>query len=181
MLDLTSKALPDTITVDGRAYLLNTDFRVWLRFFRDVKECERKRSLFNASYLFKDAMPVYIDVNMLMQWAIPPRELPRPIGDECEDIVLDYDIDSDLIYSAFMEQYGIDLMDVEMHWYKFMALIRGISSETMLGKVIGWRSYEKDSRSLDEIKREMKHAWEIIEPLTPEEQAETDAFDALFD
>lgn len=32
MIDLTKKALPNTITVDGRAYSIYTDFRVWMQF-----------------------------------------------------------------------------------------------------------------------------------------------------
>ena len=32
MMDLTKKALPNTVTVGGRAYSIYTDFRVWMRF-----------------------------------------------------------------------------------------------------------------------------------------------------
>ena len=37
--------------------------------------------------------------------------------------VLDYNVDADYIYSAFMSQYNIDLQDIEyLHWWKFRAL-----------------------------------------------------------
>ena len=32
MIDLTKKALPNTVTVDGTAFSIYTDFRLWMRF-----------------------------------------------------------------------------------------------------------------------------------------------------
>lgn len=180
MIDLTTKTLPNTITVEGREYLLNTDFRVWLRFVRDVGESMRTRSDFVVSYLFADTMPSRIDVEILMRWAQPPRELPREV-DKSDVIAFDFDIDADLIYSAFMEQYGIDLVDTDMHWYKFLALMHGISEDTKLGKVIGYRTYEKSDKKPEDVRMLLKRMWEIFPPITPEQQEDIDELNNLFD
>ena len=181
MLDLTTKALPNAITVGGRAYLLNTDYRYWLKFIRDVAKSMRTRSDFDVSYLFESEMPSYVDVEVLMEWAQPPRELPRPLGSKSEVIAFDFDIDADLIYSAFMQQYGIDLIETDMHWHKFLALMQGIGSDTKLGEVIGYRSYEKSDKKYEDQMTLLRRMWEIEPPLTAEQQEDIDELNNLFD
>ena len=41
MIDLTKKALPNTVMVGGRAYSIYTDFRVWMRFEIAVSKLKR--------------------------------------------------------------------------------------------------------------------------------------------
>lgn len=52
MIDLTKKALPNTVTVDGKAYSIYTDFRVWIRFLEEAKKMTPKG--IDVSYLFKN-------------------------------------------------------------------------------------------------------------------------------
>ena len=96
-------------------------------------------------------------------------------------IALDYELDSDLIYSAFLQQYGIDLAEVkELHWHKFCALLRGITDDTKLGQVMQYRCYEKDTRKDIDVYEELKYAWEIETPLSGDEQQELDEFSKMF-
>lgn len=169
MLDLTKQALPNTVTVDGKAFLLNTDYRVWLRYTRDIKSGE----IFDASYLFEGEYPPAISIVALLDFWQPKSPLPRPIR-HSDAIPIDYDLDADLIYAAFLEQYGIDLIDVEhLHWHKFIALLRGISEDTKLGKVMGYRCYEKTDSKHD-YHEELRRAWEIEPPMTEEEKADAE-------
>ena len=57
MIDLTRKTLPNTITVNGRAYSIHTDFRMWLRFLEDAKTM-RGGQLIDVSYLFKNDIDI---------------------------------------------------------------------------------------------------------------------------
>ena len=180
-MDLSTKALPDTITVEGRAYLLNTDFRLWLRFMRELKEAARTQSDLIVNYLFKDDFPEEINIKQLADWAQPKQELPRDLGSESDAIAFDFDIDADLIYSAFVQQYGIDLLEADMHWYKFLALMRGINDSTKLGKIIGYRTYEKSDKKYDDQMNLLRRMWEITPPITPEEQADIDELNSYFD
>lgn len=183
MIDLTTKALPETVEVDGRAFQLNTDFRVWIRFERDLKKAYESGEPFEVTYCFKDEKPTYLDVSLLMAWAHPPKELPRAIaGDHNDAIMLDLDIDADMIYSAFWEQYGIDLLTVDLHWYQFMALLSCISDKTQLGHVIGYRGYKKsDKNTKRDIREDLRKAWEIKPPMSADEQAEVDEFNSYFE
>lgn len=174
MIDLTKKALPNTITVNGKAYSIYTDYRIWLRFMIDVDE---KTSGFDVSYLFKNDMPPNISINDLMSFASPKNELPRPI-EHSSDILLDFKLDSDLIYSAFFGQYGIDLIEVDnLHWHKFLALLSGITNGTKLSDVMGYRSYNKNSKG--DPYEKMKRAWRIEKQIADDtERAEE--FESLF-
>lgn len=73
--------------------------------------------------------------------------MPRQIKHR-EEIVLDYAIDADYIYAAFLSQYGIDLLDVkELHWHKFLALFKGLKDDEMICKIMSYFSYSGKIRS----------------------------------
>ena len=176
MIDLTRKTLPNTVTVNGRAYSIHTDFRMWLRFFEDVKTM-RSGQLVDVSYLFKNDMPIRCDVASLMEFASPHNEVPR--GSGSDEIILDYKIDSDFIVAGFWEHYRIDLTSIEyLHWHVFLALMRGLTIQ--LRDIMQYRSYKKDDRKDIDVYEELKRTWEIIPPLTEEEQEELDEFSKTF-
>lgn len=180
MIDLTKKALPNTVMVGGRAYSIYTDFRVWMRFEIAVSKLKRGEKI-DISYLFKNDMPTYCDLRELFTFSRPESPLPRRISHNSNIIALDYELDSDLIYSAFLGQYGIDLCEVEeLHWHKFLALINGLNESTKLREVMGYRCYEKSTDKDKDVYEELRRAWEIEPPMSAEEQAELDEFSNLF-
>lgn len=179
MIDLTEKSLPNTIEVDGRLYSIYTDFRVWLRFEISLKEHRRDGSV-PIGYLFKNDRPLYCNVQALMAFAHPPRELPRAVRGTGSDVtVIDFKLDADLIFAAFLQQYGIDLTTVdELHWHKFLALLHGLKG-TKLDEVMAYRCYEKQTDRNIDPHEELRDAWEIREEL-PEEEEELENFNKLF-
>lgn len=179
-MDLTKKALPNIVEVGGNAYSVYTDFRKWMRFEIEVKRNIEKKTPIDTSFLFKNEHPLYCNISDLFVFSRPKRELPRRVGNESHAIVFDYELDAELIYAAFMGQYGIDLIDIpELHWHKFLALMHGLNDSTMLREVMRYRCYEKNTDKKRDIYQELKDAWEII-PCIEEEQEELDAFNALF-
>lgn len=176
-MDLTAKRLPNVIEIHGSLYPVNTDFRLWMRFEIELGKLRRGEKL-DVSYLFMDEMPVFMTLNDLLSFARPERPLPRRTGAPSDVLALDYEIDSDLIFAAFLGQYGIDLTEVDLHWHKFLALLYGLNEQTKLREVMAYRMYEKNNDKKDHYE-ELKRAWEI-ERLTPEEEAEIQEFSNLF-
>lgn len=174
MIDLTKKALPNTITVDGKAYSIYTDYRVWLRFTIDA---ENNKGGFDVSYIFKNTMPERVKISDLMVFASPQNELPRKL-DSSNEILLDFKLDADLIYSAFMGQYGIDLLEVDLHWHKFLALLSGITEGTKLAEVMGYRGYNKNNSKGDPYEK-MKRAWRIEKEIDDNSE-DAEEFERLF-
>lgn len=161
MIDLTKKALPNTVCVNGKAFSIYTDYRLWMRFEISVRKMKSGERI-DIRYLFKNEYPSYCDISDLISFSRPQNILPRPIGTESNAIALDYEIDSDLIYSAFLGQYGIDLVDVEeLHWHKFLALLRGLNDSTKLREVMGYRLYKKSTDKNIDTYAQLRDAWTI--------------------
>lgn len=179
MIDLTKKSLPNTVNVGGRDFSIYTDFRLWMRFEIEVNHMKQTDKI-DISYLFKNDMPNQCDLRELYAFARPVSALPRQTG-HSSGIILDYAIDSDYIYAAFLGQYGIDLCDVkEFHWHKFIALLKGLTDKTKLSEIMGYRCYEKDTKSYEERMNECRYAWEIEPPMTDIEKEELDEFNKAF-
>ncbi len=180
MMNLTQQGLPNVVMISGSPFSIYTDFRLWMRFEIEVGKL-RKGQTMDVSYLFKNDMPAYCNIPELFLFSRPYSPIPRPTGPESGVIALDYELDGDLIYAAFLGQYGIDLVDVEeLHWHKFLALLKGLNETTKLREVMGYRCYEKSTDSKRDIYEELRRAWEI-ERFTGDDQEEIDRFNSYFD
>ena len=57
--------------------------------------------------------------------------------------IYSYEYDADYIYSAFMQQYNIDLTEIEyLHWWKFRALFEGLNKDTKIVEIMGYRAMD---------------------------------------
>lgn len=173
MIDLTTKALPNTVLVDGKVFSINTDYRYWIKFEIDLS---KKKLPIDVGYLFRSTIPERCNIEELLVFARPRDELPR--GESSDEILLDYEYDSDYIYSAFMGQYGIDLLTVDMHWHVFLALMKGLNDSTRMREIMGYRAYKKSSGNTDQMEK-LKYAWRI-ERISEEEQEAIQRFSDKF-
>ena len=182
MIDLSKKIdLPDSITVSGKSFRINTDYQFFVLF---SSMCKHAHKYDEYNFLYRGAIPEDKEAgfNGLLKFAKPARELPRDIGDEPDEILLDYEKDADLIYAAFWQQYGIDLKgkNLHLHWYKFLALLYGLK-DTKLNKIMEFRSYvpaETDGKEYKKFMLQQKAMWHIEKELSDEEKAAIAAFDA---
>ena len=178
MIDLTKKGLPNVVEINGNSYSIYTDFRVWMKFVNQVKQLRRGEYI-DVRYLFKNDFPKSCDITQLFDFCYPYSEFPRS-KKASTDILFDYELDGDYIYSAFLSQYGIDLVEVEdLHWHKFLALFKGLKDDEIMCKIMAYRGYKKPDKNTDHA-LEMKEAWRI-EYITPEEQEKIEKFSKLFD
>jgi hypothetical protein len=149
---------PSSVWVSETEYLIKTDFYHWIDFGRLI---EGKKTI------------ALDEVNFLYQWKIPgDREagfrelvkfyenrqpLPRPAGKASGVIPYDWKLDSEYIYAAFLQQYGIDLIKTDLHWFDFCALFNGLAG-TKLNDIISARHGTEKKGPLAEL----RWAWEII-------------------
>ena len=104
MMDLTQKGLPNVVWINGSPFSIYTDYRLWMRFEIEVGKLKRGQVM-DISYLFKNEMPEHCNISELFSFSRPYSPLPRNIGAESDVIALDYELDGDLIYSAFTKLY----------------------------------------------------------------------------
>lgn len=172
MIDLKKTGLPESVEVEGGLYYIQTSFKYWLRFLGLLEDKDTPPEDFDFMYKDKKPNNRLGGLFALMQFCNPPQILPRVQKSEAAEKVIDYTIDADYIYAAFLEQYGINLVTSKMHWYKFQALFRGLH-DTKLNEIIGYRLYENTGGKRDSYTRhmeELRRAWEL--PLEADEEDE---------
>jgi hypothetical protein len=163
MLDLSKKVLPRTIVVRGKYYQIHTDFRYFLIVKRLLKNKIRDITAFKFMYVDKVPLYEWAGLKAIIDFMNSGSPLPRGIDEDNREIVIDYDIDAELIYSAFLENYNIDLLKTDLHWWQFKALLCGLH-DTKLNDVISFRLYKPSGKNdeYEKYKQQQYDAWRII-------------------
>ena len=149
-MNLLYDALPDTVTVGGRAYRIYTDFRDWLRFY-DMQEDDsisRRDNLRLMLEWYMDKPPAACleeALEALIGFATRSEEQPQQrqsdSGRKTTDRVLSWQYDAAYVYAAFLSVYHMDLQQVkQMHWHLFLGLFDALPDETPIKQRMGYRS-----------------------------------------
>ena len=86
------------------------------------------------------------------------KKFPRKAAGINSNKPFDFKEDAELIYAGFIQQYGIDLQEIDMHWWKFMILLENLGAETRLSKVMEYRTRDLSSKKLSKEEREFYKA-----------------------
>lgn len=152
-------ALPETVTINGRDFSFRTDFRYGILFEQLIQDpaVEDKQKIIDALNLFYDELPNDLEaaVDTILWFYVCGDDEKVKNSKKKEEQVpaqqqvhkkatryYDYDADAPIIYAAFLDQYGIDLADSDLHWWKFRALFDGLRSENEFCKIVGYRSVD---------------------------------------
>nr|DAU61072.1 MAG TPA: hypothetical protein [Caudoviricetes sp.] len=154
MSDLLTDALPTVW--HGRA--IDPDFRhmVWLsnvyrrgagddplalacravrRFYRDPQP------LLSNAQACMEAYQHLIEFCIAGEQAAEPTASAATSGPE-KPPAFDYQCDAGYIVAAFQQAYGIDLTREKMHWFRFRALFAALPEETLMAKIMSWRTMD---------------------------------------
>lgn len=142
---------PSNVTVDGANYPINTDFRTVLLFLEmwEDEEVPKSYKLGLMADMFGVNAPSHV-----WEWINEGEKV-----DVEETVkVLDFKQDEKYIYSAFMQEYNIDLYEIKyLHWYKFKYLLNGLSDKCLLKQIMQIRATNvykiKDSEERERFKR----------------------------
>lgn len=117
------KALPDTVEVDGSVYDIRPGFRNILKILRLQNDPDvldgHKAELLRRWFFDGEAPEAWAEAFGHFVRAGDEPELPAGERD------FDYEFDAPEIYASFRQLYGIDLMDEDLHWWQFRALLGG--------------------------------------------------------
>lgn len=162
MIDLEQEALPDSIMLDDGAWAtVLTDFRVWLRFGR----CLTDLHVWWPGIFPDGAAPGGGWHDGAIEFWQSPVPCPHGSGRKEGVRTLDMAADSDYIVGSFQQAYGIDLTDpaLDMHWHRFQALVRSLPQDTIVSRIVGWRSWTptRSRKKPDEAARQLRDAWSL--------------------
>lgn len=96
--------------------------------------------------------------------------------------IYSYEFDSDLIFDAFLNQYGIDLEEIEyLHWWKFKAMFNGLKSDNKIVEIMEYRSINISKIKDKEMKKHYKKMQRLyaLPDMRSEEEKENDFAEAF--
>lgn len=154
MANIILDVLPETVEIDGAEYRINSDFRISILFELLMQDDEvgKRQKLIQGLKLYYPEIPQNMTeaVDKMIWFYRCGKETGNGghgSGSGRAKQIYSFEHDDDYIYAAFLEQYGIDLQDVEeLHWWKFRALFRGLSEDTEFVKIMGYRSVKITSK-----------------------------------
>ncbi|HCS86693.1 Gp15 family bacteriophage protein [Lactococcus garvieae] len=192
-----SWGISNSIEVEGLEYELDLEFSKVLRFFEVWKDDDLsniEKAYISISMLLADK-DVKVDMELLpsLLTAIAKRivgdkaksdSVKRDLkGNILEEEKKYYDLeeDADYIYSSFIMDYGIDLIDERekgtLHWDKFNALIIGLSDNTKFKRVIEIRQMEIPEKATLEEKEKIQKAKQEVALKSNREMIEFEMMD----
>lgn len=155
MIDLREKTLPDYIEYDGERFNVETDFRTWIQFDHNLQHYG-----VIDSCVLKGRKPPVEAKDELLRFYLSPNITPKDSnhGERAVDMVWD----GDYIVASFMQAYGIDLTTIDyMHWHVFKALLYGLPEDTVMGRIMGYRTYQKSHKKYEESMQDAKRRYTL--------------------
>lgn len=145
-MNIITDKLPESVGKNGRQYPVRTDFKVWLKFYEIMKDNKKSPAeKFTEAVLccFDSAkcksLPDSYEETMSLLFdffaGVPKGEKQN----KPKEKVFDFSEDAEYIFASFFSEYGIDISEKSMHWYKFLALLAGLSESSPLKKAVMWR------------------------------------------
>lgn len=165
--------VPTSVMIDGVEYDINSDFRIsilfeMLMFDRDYTEEEK---ILQALELYYPVMPQNLPEaveKMLWFYQGEAVEYASKGAGKKSAQIYSYEHDAEYIYAAYLDQYGVDLQDVDyLHWWKFKAMFKGLKADNEIVKIMGFRAVEVDydmSKKEQKYYRKMKDMYKIPIP-----------------
>jgi hypothetical protein len=181
--------LPTSVEVNGIEYEINSDFRTSMLFelMMQESELEDKEKILQALKLYFPIVPKDIDeaVNKILWFYSCGEsiESKNGIGKGKAAQIYSFEYDDDYIYSAFLDQYGVDLQDIQyVHWWKFKAMFKALKEDNEIVKIMGYRALDlskiKDKEQKAYYKR-MKDMYKIPNNINKDEKEKINGIEAI--
>lgn len=166
--------LPNAIRVNGIEISVHTDFRIWIRVGKIIRESDGRDvseviselaelSLENPSDLDKIDPADFVTAISTFYMGFP-----RLVGAGGKDTKVqrkenfDFEADAEFIYSSFALCYHVRLVECEMHWWEFLILFDGLmfAEDNAMSLVVGTRQTDlrnvpkTEKRRISKLKKE---------------------------
>lgn len=165
--------VPTSVEIDGVEYEIYSDFRTGILF--EMLMCDREYSepekIMQALELYYPVIPKDLNAaveKILWFYQGEATEYTSKGGGKRASQIYSYEHDAEYIYAAFLDQYGINLQQVDyLHWWEFKALFKGLKADNEIVKIMGFRAMEIDrdmSKKEQKYYRKMKEMYKIPLP-----------------
>ena len=148
-MNILIDSLPITVEIEDVEYEINSDFRTSILFelLMQDKSISEENKIIQALELYYPVIPPDINLaidQMLWFYRCGKDITPsKGTGKGKSTQIYSFEYDDDYIYAAFMDQYNIDLQDIDyLHWWKFKALFKALKEDNEIVKIMRYRSMD---------------------------------------
>lgn len=185
-MNLLIDELPRVVKVCGEYHALRTDFRIWVQFEllmddREIPDADKLPLALNLCFII---MPMPEDWNAAIEKMLwfyrcgKEQNAGGKTGRGRAAAVYSYEHDDGYIYAAFLNQYGVDLQEEDLHWWKFKAMFRALKADNEFVKIMGYRAAEIDGKMSDHQKKHLRNMKALYAfPLPKTEQQKISAIE----
>ncbi len=153
-MNLFYEAYPMSVCVGGKEIPIITDFREIVRLIDLLKaeDIEPREKMYFLLQYFKeqpedfesavDALSDFVTMKGFCDQSLEECETDEESGEEeLRKDVYSFSIDYPFIFSAFLQDYKINIRKIQyMHWWEFRMLFSGLSENTEIKRRIMYRS-----------------------------------------
>jgi len=151
-MNMLTDELTPFVRYEGRRYRTCCSFDNVLevqRMYKDTRLTDSEKAEQALVMLVYDRFKVWLlkpsqKVELLNQVFKEQIQLPKKprIGRQMR--TFDFALDSEYIYASFMQEYGMDLNQLQgkLHWKKFIALFQGLSDKTKIREIMKIRGMD---------------------------------------
>lgn len=162
---------------------INSDFRVSILFelLMQDKEFSDEEKIEQALILYYPNLQQINDYNKAVEnivWFYKCGKKDKNVDGENnvknkQKQIYSYEFDDDKIYSAFIQQYKIDLQKHDLHWWQFKSMFESLTDETQIVQIMQYRATDlskiKDKKERKRIK-ELQDLYKLPDMRTEEEK-----------
>lgn len=145
----------------GEYYPIRTGHYTWLEFARLIEKGGADAALGALRLCYRGRIPddYSAALALLCEFFIGTDSVKNTSGKG--RTLFSFTQDEELIYASFYSEYGIDLAQKELHWWQFLALLRGLGEHCALMRVAAIRAANPSDIKNPALRRriiEQKHA-----------------------
>lgn len=183
-MNLFYEELPTSVMISGKPVRIRTDFRDYISLLDMLKDKDIKpvdKLLILSEYFLDDIEMSQAAIGALCDFmsADFSEGEASQAGTGKQKNLFSFSIDFPYILSAFLRDYGIDLINIKyMHWWKFRMLFDGLSEDNEIKKRIMYRGINLSEIKDTEERKRIRKIQKVIE-LKQEELTDFDIGDAF--
>lgn len=162
---------------------INTDFRTFILFellMQDNELSDNEKAMTAFSLFFDEEVDIEKGIECILWFYRCGKEENKNTKNTTEKNnkqIYSFEFDDEYIYSAFLQQYNIDLNSIKyLHWWKFKALLQGLSDDTQFVKIMSYRAIDLGKIKDKEERKRYKELQKLyaLPDMRTEEQKEAD-------
>ncbi|WP_291651356.1 bacteriophage Gp15 family protein [Clostridium sp.] len=175
--------LPTIVNINNVEYEINSDFRTSILFelLMQDNSIGEEDKIIMALGLYYQVIPENINeaIEQMLWFYRCGKDITKSKGNgkgKSVTQIYSFEHDDDYIYAAFMDQYNIDLQDIEyLHWWKFKAMFNSLKEDIKIVKIMEYRSMDLSKIKDKEEKAYYKKMQELYKlPISKDEKEKLD-------